>query len=305
MPGVTEGTAATSTAERRGIRSIFSQCANPRCGTGWIRLWRNRRLPVFEGHWACSADCMADLVATAVRREMDSGGFVPHSHRMPMGLTLVEQGQISGEQLREALAGQHRAAERSGKVPRLGEWLVTSGVLNETVLTRALSSQWNCPVLPLEGFRAEEVVAALPHLLAEATGALPVRVTGGRLLYLAFAEGIDRSLSYAVQAMTGLRVVAGIARDSELRAAQRRYQQTPGPRARYLEASDSWQLARALTKYIESERPSEARLRRVRNWFWLRMWQRPPGPAAPEPAAVEDLIGTIGRPAPAAPRNEP
>lgn len=290
MHGVAaRATEAGSEAEAR--RTIFPACGNPRCATGWLRLWRNRRAPGFEGRWACSAECMGDLVAAAVRREMDRGGFAPHAHRLPMGLVLLEQGRISAEELREALGEQRRAEVESGEPRRLGEWLVERGVLDEAALTRALSAQWNCPVLSLEAFDPEETAAVLPRFLAEATGALPVRIAAGKLLYMAFAGGIDRGLCAAVEAMTGLKVVAGMAPESEFRRAQRDYLATAAPRAHFLEAGSSWTLARALARRIEAEKPADAGLRRVHRWFWMRMMRRP---GLPRLGEVEDVIGSVG-----------
>jgi hypothetical protein len=282
-----------SAGEAAPARSVFSPCANPQCATGWLRLWRSRRAPVFENRWACSPECMGDLVAAAVRREMDRGGLGAHAHRMPVGLLLVEQGRMTPEQLRQALCAQQSAAGESGEARRLGEWLLERGVLDEAALTRALGAQWNCPIFSLDGFSAEETAAALPRFLAEAVGAVPLRVAGGRLLYLAFAGAIDRGLGAAVEAMTGLKVVAGLVPDSEFDRAQQEYRETPGPRAHFLEAGNSWLLARALSRRIEAERPVEARLRRVHGWFWLRMWRRAPVDV-PRRGDVEDLIGTVG-----------
>lgn len=276
---------------------LFPRCANPRCSTGWMRLWRSRRVPGFEGRWACSAECMGELVARALRREMDGGDRVPapHAHRIPMGLLLVEQGRITPEELRTALDGQRRAAEESGETVRLGEFLLGSGVLSEPALTRALSAQWNCPVFSLANYRPAPVAGAMPHFLSEAAGAVPVRVAAGRLLYVAFADRIDRSLSYALERMTGLRVEAGIAPGSEFRTAQERYLATAAPASRYLEAASSWVLARSITKLIEAARPLEARLVRMHDYYWLRMWRSPSHPSGvADPQEVEDLVATIG-----------
>jgi hypothetical protein len=279
--------------------SLFSRCANPRCSTGWMHLWRSRKIPAFEGKWACSPACMQDLVAAAVRRAMDGveSAPVPHPHRLPMGLMLVEQGRITAGQLHEALAGQRRASEESGATMRLGEWLLRSGVLAEPALTRALSMQWNCPVFSLEGFRPRELTTALPRFLCDALGALPVRAPGGRQLHVAFSGRVDRSLSYALERMTGLTVVAGVARDSEFVAAQERYLANEGPRTRFFEAASSWVLVRSLTKLIETEKPVEARLARIHDYYWLRLWRRTGGSLGlPAPDTVEDLLATVGSP---------
>lgn len=284
--------------------SLFPRCGNPRCATGWIRLWRSRRIPVFEGQWACSEKCLEELVASAVRREMDGRDTppVPWTHRVPMGLMLVEQGEITSGQLHAALEGQRKEAT-TGEASRLGEWLLRSGVLSESVLTRALSAQWNCPVFSLAAFEPAEVAAVLPRLLAEVFGALPVRAPDGRHLDVAFAGRVDRSLCYALERMTGLRVSAGIAQDSEFRTAQRQLFSTRPVATRHLEAANSWVLVRAMTRWIETIRPEESRLVRVHDYYWLRIWRRGMRRGVlPSSTAVEDLLATLGSGAGCGPR---
>lgn len=277
------------------VGALFSRCANPRCATGWMRLWRSRRAPGFEGRWACSAACMQELVAAAVRREMDGEGPAELVHRLPVGLQLLEQGRITESQLREALEAQRRTAGVGGESARLGEWLMGSGVLTEAALTRGLSAQWNCPVFGLEGWNPHEVAWVAPRILVEAMDALPVRIRGGKLLYLAFSSRIDRSLAWALERMTGMRVTAGIAPESELLDARALYRETPSPAATYIEAGSSWLLARELTRRIEEQKPAEARLVRVHAFFWLRLWRRRADAAGiPALQDVEDIIGTVG-----------
>lgn len=303
MPDVARGAVAQATrsADRRQAgevsalaASLFPRCGNPGCGTGWMHVWRNRRLPGFEGRWACSPECMRALVALAMRRERSAGGVSgAWSHRIPIGLLLVEQGRITAAQLRDALEGwRHRDAEkRDGK--RLGTWMVESGLLTEPALTRGLSAQWNCPAFSLAHFRPEETAAVMPRILVEAFGALPVRAAG-RGVYLAFCGAIDRSLSYAVERATGLRVTAGIAGDAEFRRAQEEYLETPGPRLRCLEAADPLSLVRAIAARIEREKPVEARLVRVHNDYWLRLWRSlEPEPGLAGRDDVDDVLCVV------------
>ena len=276
--------------------TLFPRCANPACATGWMHLWRNRQVPGFEGKWACSAECMEALLASAMRREMDGSEVVEplRMHRVPMGLMLVRDGTITVGQLHAALDEQRRAGQQ-GESRKLGEWLLQSGVLGEPALTRALSLQWNCPVFSLDGFQPEEMATALPRFLADAFGALPARIPGGRLLYLAFSGRVDRSLSYAVARMTGLPVSAGIAPDSEFRRARDSYSAAAAPPVQYLEAASSWALVRTLARRIEAARAAESRLVRVHDVFWLRIWRRAlAGPGLPAPDMVEDLLATVG-----------
>jgi len=277
--------------------SLFSHCANPRCATGWIQLWRNRRVPNFEGRWACSPECMKALVASAVRREAAAceAGASVHEHRVPLGLMLVEQGCLTEDQLRTALEGQRQAGNGNGERLRLGKWLVVNGLLSEMTLIRILAAQWSCPVLSLDGFLAEETASAVPPFLAEACGVVPVRLVQRKLLYVAFAGRVDRSLSYAVERMTGLRVTSGLVRDAEFAAAQRRYREVPAPGMRFLETATAAALARSATKLIEREKPADARLVRIHEYYWLRLWKRSRG-AAPLPGVgeVEDILCTVG-----------
>lgn len=273
--------------------SLLPRCANPRCATARIHLWRSRRLPVFEGQWVCSSACMADLVSRAMRREVEKPRSGSYPHRVPMGLLLLEQGRISPDQLRDALLAQQRAEEQTGGRIPLGQWLLERGVLNEKDLTRALGAQWNCPIFSLRSCRPEEMAMAMPRFFLETSGALPLRLAGEKLLYVAYAGGIDRSLNYALEHMNGISVSAGIARDSEFAAAQAQYQPAP---PRFLEAASTGILARVITKLIEAEKPAETRLARVHDCWWLRMWGRPPvHPGVPARGDAGDVLCTVVR----------
>jgi hypothetical protein len=301
MPLVTGIETRESRAALRAVGALagalFPRCANPECASGWMHVWRNRQTPAFEGKWACSAACMEALVAAAVRREMEgSEAALPlPMHRVPMGLMLVRQGTITVDQLRAALEEQQQARRDGSEARKLGTWLLESGVLSEPALTRALSLQWNCPVLSLDGFRPGEMATAMPRFLAEAFGALPVRTAGERLLYLAFSGRVDRCLSYALGRITGLQVAAGIAPESEFRPALEKYSAAAAPRAQYVEAASSWALVRMIAERVESTRAAGARLVRVHDVYWLRLWRRAPGKGGlPAPGIVEDLLATVG-----------
>lgn len=288
MPQASRGEQQTSAP----ASAWFSRCASPRCATGWMRLWRNRRVPAFEGQWSCSGECMAALVEAAVRREMHAPVAGEHAHRIPLGLMLVEQGRISAETLRTALLERQRVEEETGRRIRLGQWLVAGGLLERRELARALGAQWNAPALSLASCLPEELVSALPAFFSITLEALPVRLAAGRLLYVAFSGKVDRSLCYAVAQMCGMPVTAGIADDAEFHSLQRRFLASPAPRVRIQEAASASALARALTRVIEAERPVDARLIRVHQTWWLRLWRCHPG-ALPPPRDIEDVLCTI------------
>lgn len=281
-------------AARGAVALLAPRCGNPGCAMGWMRLWRSARSPRFEGQWACSPGCMRAMVAAVVRRERGREVPAAYPHRVPIGLMLLEQGEISEANLRMALAECRRQEEETGEAVRLGAWLVGSGLLTEAALTRGLSAQWGCPAFSLANFRAEETAAVLPRLLGEAYGGVPVRASGGRGICLIFAGAVDRSLSYAVGRMTGLRVTAGVAGDREWKQAQEEYGKMPGPRVEFLEAADAGGLAGAMAGRIEKGKAAEALLVRVHEFWWLRLWRRGTGePGLDGCGEVEDLVGTL------------
>jgi hypothetical protein len=283
--------AKTGRALRGALPGLFQTCSNPGCGSGWLHLWRSRTAPVFEGGWSCSAACTAARIAAAVRRELDARGSAEqsHRHRVPLGLLMMEQGWITSGQLRQALE-----AQRGAGAGRLGQWLVRGQVVSEQMVTRALSLQWSCPVLPLEFHDAESLTPLLPRLFVDAFGALPLRVAAGRLLYLGFEERLDPVLALAIERMTGLRVESGLVAGSLFRQAHARMLRSKFPSVELIEAGSEPAMAQVLTRSIERAQPADSRLVRVHDCLWLRMWRRPQAGALPEAASVEDLICSIG-----------
>lgn len=270
---------------------LFSTCANPHCGSGWLRLWRRRETPVFEGGWCCSSSCMTARVTAALSREMDGRGSPPregHRHRIPLGLLLLEQGWITNQDLRTALQLQ-----RSAGAGRLGKWLVESRSATEENVTRALGLQWGCPVLAMEFHHPEGLTALVPRLFVDAFGALPLRVAAGRILYLGFEDHLDAALALALERMTGLEVVGGLVEESAFRPAHSRLLEARFPAAELIEAATEPALALAFAKAVERTRPVESRLVRVHDCFWLRMRLKPSSGPLPELESIRDLIGSV------------
>ena len=275
-----------------GMPRLFTTCAHPGCTSGWLQLWRSRSTPIFEGGWACSAECTRARVEAALRREMvgrGTGCATAHRHRIPIGLILLEQGWITQGQLRRALEAQKAAGKG-----RFGEWLVRQQAVSEHLVTRALALQWNCPVLPLERHAPDLLAAAMPRLFVEAFGALPLRVAVGRLLYLGFEQGLDPALALGVEQMTGLRVESGIVQQSRFREAHARMLESGFPPVELIEAVSEAALAQAFSRALEKNKPAESRMVRIHDCLWLRMWLRPQNGPLPEISGVRDLIGSIG-----------
>jgi hypothetical protein len=279
--------ASPEIAAGRRVR-IFPQCSNPRCASGWLQLWRKRRVPVVEGGWLCSPECTRARMEELLGREQ-SGLHTSETyrHRVPVGLILLTRGWIKHEHLRDALE-----AQRSGCGMRLGEWLVANRKLDDAHLAHALGLQWSCPVFSLEKHGGGPLVTIVPRLLSESFGFVPLRRASSGILYLAFEDRIDHSLTLAIERVTGLRVESGLLPASEFRAARERHCQGRFARARVIEAGSLPLLAEAFAKQIEKQKPVETKLSRLRDLFWLRMW-RAAGPG--RKAEGEDVIGSVVR----------
>jgi hypothetical protein len=269
---------------------LFPRCANPDCASGWIRLWRSRSAPVFERGWCCSPACTRARIEAALWRELGpkAAGGESYRHRIPIGLAMLEQGWITAAQLRRAVGMQREAGGG-----RLGNWLVRSGAVSESLVARAVGLQWSCPVLSLDRHDAEAGAVLLPRLFVDALRALPVRVAGGRLLYLGFEDRLDPQVAVAIERMNGLRVESGVVESGRFDQAHREALLAPYPPCELIEAATESGLGRALANAIESRQPVESRLVRVHDFLWLRMWTRRQSGAVPRPNEVRDLLCAV------------
>ena len=125
--------------------SSLPVCSSPFCprpATLWQRWWSRHEGIWLQQRWYCSVDCFQAglfrrLEATGATRPRPA----PQPNRIPLGLLLLSQGNISRSQLGEALILQKTT--KSGK---LGEWLVRMGAVSEQQVTSALAVQQRCPV---------------------------------------------------------------------------------------------------------------------------------------------------------------
>jgi hypothetical protein len=245
-------------------------CGNAECSGGWKMPWRNRRRPIFEGQWGCSGRCVLAMVQAAVRRERGSGtpaATAVHRHRVPIGLVMLAQGWINQTQLRQALETQ-----RSSGTGRIGEWLVRESGVEPEQVTRALSMQWKCPVLSVDDFSTEAMALVMPRLFVEEFGILPLRIAGSRILYLAFEDHLDASAAFAMEQMTRLTVESGFVETSRFRSAQTRLMECSTVAAKLENVADADTLAARITGILEQKQPIAARLVRMHQYYWLRIW---------------------------------
>jgi len=168
------------------------------------------------------------------------------------------------------------------------------GGVDEQFVTRALGLQWSCPVLAVDFHDAEALAATLPRLFIDAFGALPIRVAANRILYLGFEDRLDPVISLVLERMLGLHVETGLVRGSSFDGMHKRMLNASFPRTELVEASSQPMLVKVLSSAIERVKPIEARLVRLHDFLWMRMWNRPQTGPIPGRTGVEDVICSLG-----------
>lgn len=246
---------------------------------------------MFEGSWSCSDVCMQAILQSAVAREMGAAGNLGSRYRprIPLGLLMLQQGWISVDQLKSAL--EEQKAHGSG---RLGEWLIRQRAATEEMITKALSLQWNCPVLKPDTLGYGAASVAMPRLFLDAFGALPLRLAAGRVLYLGFEERLDPILAFALERMSGIETACGIVPTLAFREAQHRLLSSLFPSSELVEATSASAAAHALCQAVERHRPRASRLVRVHDLLWLRIWLRESRGSLSEPNTIHDVLCSIG-----------
>ena len=173
-------------------------CASPFCPRPpslWQRWWARHEGIWLGERWYCSPDCFQ----VGVFRRLEGAVFAtrrdPKPNRLPLGLVLLSQGDISDAQLRQAL--QRQRAAQSGK---LGEWLVTMGAVSEQQITAALAVQQGCPVFPASQCRPLPAAIHWPTPLVHSYGAVPVFYNRAHSsLYVGFRQGISHPFLYSLE----------------------------------------------------------------------------------------------------------
>jgi hypothetical protein len=247
-------------------------CANSECTSIWTVPWKNRRRPIFEGHWGCGTRCLNAIIRRALRRERGDlqsplAAEMLHRHRVPLGLVMLAQNWITPLQLRQALEAQRSAGEG-----RIGDWLVQACDVSPVLVTRGLALQWSCPVLPMDGFAPATMALTIPRILIEELSLLPLRIAGSRILYIAFNDRLDASAVFAVGQMSGLRVESGLLDDTQFRTSRDRLLESTFVPATQEYFLDIDKLSARIAAVLERTQPVGSRLIRVHQHYWLRTW---------------------------------
>jgi hypothetical protein len=169
----------------------------------WRRLRGRHEKILLRGSRYCVDQCLDKVLADIIQQLRFAGRSATSTvHRIPLGLLLLSRQQITAEGLRVAIEAQRFAGH--GKI---GEWLQTLGFVTEYQVTAALARQWACPVrrtLPLtHGLNRNPQI---PAFLLHSSVMIPIEyVESTATLHVAFGEGIDRGVLYAIEQMLDCR----------------------------------------------------------------------------------------------------
>lgn len=244
-------------------------CGGNRAQGGWPRLRRRSPGVRLRGSWYCQTDCLEWAILEILGRHSVSGRNAAVTHRVPLGLLLLSRQQLSAAQLRSALERQRMAGE--GKI---GEWLQRLGFATEQQITAGLARQWSCPVLKtgLEGL-GKGRWNPIPGLLLDSFQMIPVEFAeASRTLLIAFSEGLDHTILYAVEQMLGYRTEACFVGRSILqKGLQTLAQRRAAKDVVFERTEDDGECARIIGSYAAKLGAEEVRLAQCGPHLWIRM----------------------------------
>jgi type IV pilus assembly protein PilB len=127
---------------------------------------------------------------------------------LKIGDILVEKKIITKEQLEYALKEQQKKGADSKKI---GSYLIDLGYVTEADIATALGTQFNLPVMQLDGMKIKpEVIDLVPEKLVRKFNIIPLFKIGDELT-VAIADPTDISLLDAVGAQTKSKIIPVIA----------------------------------------------------------------------------------------------
>jgi hypothetical protein len=280
-----------NTLWRKVGQSMTSRSRSAEC-THLQGLWHHiRRRPhgvLMQGSRYCREVCLARALADALHRVRSVAPRTAISHRIPLGLLLLSRQQLTLEQLRAGLESQ-----RVSGGGRIGEWLQALGYCGELEITAALARQWSCPVLrvnprsaanhvPANHIRPNNVrpnnvrqnnVPQIPPALLQSFVMIPVDyVRATSTLHMAFGEGLDYSVLYAIEQMTGCRTQPCMAPPSFVRNRLRTLSEVRAMNEVLFErVADDAELSRIIHSYAICAAANEIRLAVCRSRLWVRL----------------------------------
>src|SRR5208282_1299855 len=156
----------------------------------------------------------------------------------------------------------------------IGECLRQLGFVSELQITAALARQWACPLLrtgagPMQASQRTRI----PLLLLESFQMIPVDfVAATGALLVAFSEGIDHTVLYAIEQMLGYRTEACLVCPSILQAGLQAQVRKPiSSDVVFDRMEDVGECVRIIGSYTTKVKADEVRFARCGEHLWIRL----------------------------------
>jgi hypothetical protein len=237
-----------------------------------------------QGARYCQTECLElALIEFLGRARPISRRAAIAAHRIPLGLLLLSRQQLTAAQLRTALKAQRAASRvrgkskgesRNEKEKKIGAWLQELGFVTEGQVTAALASQWSCPVLRSgPGVLGAGRFSSIPVLLMESFQMMPVElVEATGTLLIAFSEGVDYTLLYAIEQMLGYRTEACLVSPRALqKSLQAQVRHEGSTDVVFDRVEDIDECAHIIGNYSARMKAEEVRLARCGEHLWIRL----------------------------------
>lgn len=229
-----------------------------------------------QGVQYCRTECLEMALIEALGQRYIPQSPAVVSHRVPLGLLLLSRQQLTAEQLRRALQAQREEGlhATSGGQRKIGTLLQELGFATEHEITAALARQWACPVLRAAPMAiAASRFPAIPTLLLESFQMMPVGVVDAtRTLLMAFSEGIDYTMLYAIEQMLGYRTEACLLSPSTLQKSLRALAQREREvNVIFDRTQDARECAGIIASYTAKVWADEVRMAHCGKHLWIRL----------------------------------
>lgn len=143
--------------------------------------------------------------------------------RFKLGEMLISSGMITEEQLEEALRAQKRSKKRIGKI------LVEKGYLTERQLAEVLSRQLRIPLVSLARYRPMgEALRLIPKNVATRLELLPLAVVDKNHLMIAMADPLNVLAIDEVKMLTGMELEIGLTTPTEIERELEKFYEVQG-----------------------------------------------------------------------------
>ena len=244
-------------------------CSSPDCGHDPTirRLWRLTPSVRLDGLAFCFPECLE----RELLRRLQHTSSLPrreqlNSCRVPLGLLMLSRGELTSEQLQQALELQ-----KKNGTGRIGEWLQQLGHARDVGVAAALASQWSCPVV--KTVPAGVGSCTIPFYLLKTFGMAPVHFSNDRrMLHMAFADKIEHRALFAIEQMLDCKTEACLTTRGEIELALVRMEEQRSCAEKFFEGtSDTEETARIISSYISTLNATEIRLASCGELLWARI----------------------------------